>query len=48
MIKTLPQKITDMMKSLTEMKNDTEPDKKSADYFEKKKTIDQWIKMMTS
>ena len=29
-----------MMKSLEEMKNDTEPDKKTADYFEKKKTID--------
>jgi hypothetical protein len=33
-----------MIKSLEEMKKDTEPDKKTADYFEKKKVIDGWIK----
>ena len=37
-----------MLSSLQEQKNDTEPDKLTADYFEKKKVIDQQIKIMTS
>ena len=37
-----------MLKSLEEQKNDTEPDKNTADYFENKRLIDQQIKIMTT
>ena len=37
-----------MLNSLEEQKNDTTPDKETADYFEKKKLIDQQIKTMTA
>lgn len=37
-----------MLKSLEEQKNDTEPDKNTADYFENKRLIEQQIKTMTA
>lgn len=37
-----------MLKSLEEQKNDTEPDKNTADYYENKRLIDQQIKTMTA
>jgi len=47
-IGSVPEQIGEMMKSLEEQKNDTEPDKETADYFEKKKVIDQQIKVMAA
>jgi hypothetical protein len=38
--------VEEMLRSLEEQKKDTEPDKNTADYFENKKKIDQWIKAM--
>lgn len=37
---SVPEQIEGMRKSLEEQKKDTEPDKLTADYFEKKKVID--------
>ena len=44
----VPEQIAHMLQSLEEQKKDTEPDKLTADYFEKKKLIDQQIKAMTA
>ena len=46
LLSTLPAEIEDMLAALNEMKNDTEPDKNIADYFEKKKQIEQQIKIL--
>lgn len=46
LLNTLPAEIEDMLAALNEMKNDTEPDKNTADYFEKKKLIEQQIKTL--
>tara|TARA_B110000285_G_C15096214_1_gene602122 strand:+ start:577 stop:765 length:189 start_codon:yes stop_codon:yes gene_type:complete len=43
-----PEQIGCMLNSLEEQKNDTTPDKETADYFEKRKLIDQQIKTMTA
>jgi hypothetical protein len=37
-----------MLAALKEMQNDTEPDKNTADYFEKKKIIEQQIKTLVA
>jgi len=46
LLSTLPAEIEAMLAALNEMKNDTEPDKNTADYFEKKKLIEQQIKIL--
>ena len=43
----LPELIDNLLKSLEEQKKDTSPDKETADYFEKKKNIDNQIKALT-
>ena len=44
----MPEQIDNMLKSLEEQKYDTEPDKKTADYFENKRAINEQIKTMTA